>query len=88
MNFERGQIVEIEWVDSCGNAGWQSEKDILAWSGGDTKNTHHTIGYFVTSNDKVVVVVQSYVDYEYGRSVDNAMSIPLVAVLRVGCLLQ
>lgn len=86
MNLQRakrGQIIEIEWWDSCQNTGWQSEKEIIQWSKGDAHAMHHTIGYFVECDEQVLILVSSYVDYsgDY-RSVTGTMSIPLVSIVR------
>lgn len=87
MKPQRGQLVEIHWIDSCMNTGWQSEKDVVQWASNDAKAVHHSSGYFVTYNEKVVVIASSYADFENNyRSVSGAMSIPLVAILRMACL--
>ena len=78
---KRGQIIEIEWWDSCQNGGWQSEKEIIEWSQGDAHATHHTIGYFVAADEQVLILVSSYADFGEGhRSVTGTMSIPLVSI--------
>lgn len=79
---KKGQIIDIEWVDSCQNGGWQPEKEIEDWADVDAVATHHTVGYFVKVTDRVLVLVSSYANFENGyRSVTGSMSIPLVSIL-------
>ena len=86
MNLQRakrGQVIEVEWIDSCQNTGWQGEKEIIEWSKGDAHATHRSVGYFVATDEQVVVLVSSYADFANNyRSVTGTMSIPLVSVLR------
>src|ERR1017187_6654016 len=60
---KRGQIIEIEWIDSCSNAGWQSEKEVLKWGERDPKASHYSVGFVLAVNEQVIVLVQSFADF-------------------------
>jgi hypothetical protein len=79
-----GAIVEIEWLDSCGYSGWQSRREIDRWiAEGSPLATHRSVGYLFARTAELIVIVQSEVRYGDQASVNEAMSIPLVAVLAV-----
>lgn len=79
-----GSVVEIEWLDSCGYSGWQQRREIERWiAEGSPTATHRSVGYVFARTDQVIVIVQSQVTYGESEAVNEAMSIPHVAVLTV-----
>ena len=84
-DLERGEAVEVDWLDSCRNEGWQPEKDVLAWARKDATQVHHSVGYVILATPDVLVFCSSYADFDDGsyRSVNGAFSIPVRAILGV-----
>lgn len=75
MKFKPGQLVRIEWVDSCAptEQGWVDPDEL------DTRVSGiETVGWVHVADDKSVTVVHS-VDRSSGN-VNGAMTIPLVAI--------
>lgn len=80
LKLERWESVRVEWVDSAGYSTWKDIDDLEAQF---ARNTYacSTVGQWFGVNDLAVCVVGSR-DHDK-PNVDNAMMIPLVAVMRI-----
>lgn len=68
--------VEVEWIDSCFNRGWDSQENYEKNAG---ISTCRSAGYLLSRDDKQIVIVQSISN----NSLSEAIAIPLVAVVKL-----
>jgi len=80
--IKKYQKLEIEWYDSLHTSGWLQESEVQLTS--KDRMTHKTTGYFISKNERSIIVVQSYqccVDEE--PMVDSVMEIPIKSIIKI-----
>ena len=71
--MKKYQIIEITWLDSMHQSGWQKEK-FITLSGKELE--HKTIGYFLRQDKRSIIVCQSFQKNCEEKAVDAIMEIP------------
>ena len=80
--LQRGATIDLRWLDSCGQRGWDSHADVERWAESVGSVEHRSAGYFFAVTTDAVVIVQSMVEYDEHSvpMVDTPMTIPLAAL--------
>ena len=68
--------VEVEWIDSCFNRGWDNQESYNKNAG---ISTCRSAGYLLSRDNKQIIIVQSISE----NGMAEAIAIPLVAVVRL-----
>lgn len=76
--------VEVEWVDSCFEAGWRSSREAIRGSEAPL-DVHYSCGYLVHQDDASVTVALSYRPKSDGLDelVGDTIRIPYCSVLKI-----
>lgn len=86
MKFNKFDKIEIEWLDSKHDSGWQREKKFKTEY---LDLCEKTLGYFLRATKHSIIVFQSYSvkeDAEEGYEIDAIMEIPKKAIVKINKL--
>lgn len=78
------KLVEVEWIDSMGESGWQPAEDARRQATEDAMR-HRSVGYVLADKDHSLLIAQSCGDSgdDDTRLVGHTLQIPRSAIAHV-----
>lgn len=83
MIYKKYELLEITWLDSIHDSGWQKEDK---FDGDDKWLGHTTAGYYFGQSKNAIHVIQSKSitpDSKGNRSIDSVMTIPKKCITNI-----
>lgn len=73
--------VEVEWIDSASESGWNDENDVLEKITRDDATLCLSVGYLVYEDDAKITLASNLATYGMrGRLLGDCITIPKVAI--------
>ena len=87
-SVKHGNIVEIDWIDSCGNSYPWIFEDSFDFDSHDKSMEYKTVGYFIRKTKVATYVCLSMRTHEEhgGTNLGHLFSIPNVAIKAISVL--